>query len=527
MQGSGMSSLDIWTPFDTMTTADSRNMAWSLKIAWQRVQDDSLNFAIVGTSIVDGVDIVQGQGTNLTLSDYFSYNDESDYAMRLEYDRLVYEPLGGISLAQADVILDNTNLRFTPHFSQTIGTAIEPNRPLQMSIGFLVESQNKVIPIIKGLTEKPMEDKFSRKVSIHAYDYIEFLNQFPLESTIYTAQRSDQIIAAILADAGYGSSQYDLDEGLNTIGFAWFEKGQTAGERIRRICEGEGAHFYQDELGILRFENRRHYTESPHDTLQWTIDPDDIIDWGQDTSTPIINRCIVISNPRTVQDSIEVWKNGVIEELERGEVLTVWAKFDDPCTSFTSPVATTDYVANTKSDGSGDNKTADISIVFTGFTKDARYVITNNADEKVYVTLLRLRGTPATSDGEILQVYDDTDSQDKYDIQELIIENDFIDSGAFARYLATTTVTRYKDPDSRLNILIRGIPQLQLKDKIRVKDKDLGTYTNYRVMRIIGKLSPGEFTQQLTLRTIDDYEADNWAIVGLATVDNDNEFVGI
>ncbi len=79
----------------------------------------------------------------------------------------------------------------------------------------------------------------------------------------------------------------------------------------------------------------------------------------------------------------------------------------------------------------------------------------------------------------------------------------------------------------KVRILVRGVPQLQLKDKVRVKDKDLGTYANYRIMRIQGILRPGEFLQWLTLREITDNEADSWATVGVTMVDSENEFVGI
>jgi len=525
--GSGVSSLSIWTAFDTITTAVSRVLKWVLKISWLRNKDESLTFATVGTSVVDGTDIIQGQATDLTKPDYFAYDDESGYAMRLEYERIIEEPLGGLALAQADVVLDNANMRFTPGYSPTIGMAIEPNRPMQMFLGFEVQGQDKTIPVFKGLTWRPQEDKNNRTVTIHAFDYIQFMNTYQLEKAIYTDQRSDQIIEDVLTTVGYTSSQYVLDEGLNTIGFAWFDKGETAGERIRKICEAEDAHFYQDENGVLRFENRRHYTQAPHGTTQWTINKDDILQWEEDKNVDIVNRCTVIAKPRAVQDTTEIWKDGIVEELERGEQLIIWAKWEDPVTSITDPAATTDYVANTASDGSGTDTTSDITVSVDKFTKTAKLTIQNNAGMKIYLTKLRLRGTPATVTSEIIHIYQDDDSIDKYERRELVIENDFIDSDEFARYLATAIVTKYKDPLKRVRVLVRGIPQIQLKDKVSCYDPDTATYSDYRVTKIQGVLSPGEMIQWLTLREISSYEADSWALVGTATVDNDNEFVGI
>ena len=106
-----------------------------------------------------------------------------------------------------------------------------------MFIGFEINGQEVVLPIIEGLSAQPKEDKNTRTLRISVNDFMKLLNDKPQETAIYQDKRSDEIIADILARAGVGSSSYQLDKGLNTIGFAWFEKGQTAGDRIRKICD--------------------------------------------------------------------------------------------------------------------------------------------------------------------------------------------------------------------------------------------------------------------------------------------------
>jgi hypothetical protein len=519
MLGSGISSAAIWTAFDTITTATVRKLKHSLKIAWKRIEDAGATFAVVGTSIVGGIDFVQGQSSIITKPDVFSYDDETEKAMKIEYDREVDEPLGGISLAQADITLDNTDLRFTPNQSQTIGTAILPNRPLQVHLGFEVSSQDKTVPVFKGLSDMPREDKLRRICEVHCYDYLKYLNQYPLESTIYTDQRSDQIILDILTTVGFGSSQYELDTGLNTIGFAWFEKGETAGERIKKICEAEEANFYQDEEGILRFENRRHFAVSPHTDIVWTFNEDDILSWEEDHTVSIINKCIVKAEPREVSDLDEIWRDGIAEEVGSRDTLTIWANFENPCSALTDPVATTDYLANTAIDGSGSDITSGVSIVMTAFAQSAKLEITNSGASTAYLTLLRLRGTPALITSPVKQTYEDTDSISKYEEHQLEIVNDFIANDSFAYYLARAIVRKYKDPLRRARIRVRGVPHLQLKDKVRVYDQDLGTYKNYRVMKIRGQMTPGSFEQTITLREITTGEVDGWAIVGTSAVE--------
>ena len=459
---------------------------------------------MVGSSLVGGFDVIQGLGKpGINEADSFSYFDETDRVIRLEYERHLIEPLGGTSIAMADVVLDNTDLRFTPDHNSTIGTALKTNRPFKMFIGFQVQGQIKTIPIIEGLTLQPKEDKIKRTVSISVNDFMKSLNEKPQETTIYTDQRSDEIIEDILSRAGVGSNSYALDQGFNTVGFAWFEKGQTAGDRIRKLCEAEEATFYQDEMGILRFENRDKYSQAPYNTYCWTIEPDDILEWEQEVNSEIINRVIVMGAPRSVKGEVEVWRDGVEEEIDgNGGTLTIWAQFEDPVSGLTSPVDTTDFEAFTGAGGSGSDITEDVEFVLTSFTKTAKLVITNNNASKAYLYSLRLRGTPATVDYEISEVYEDDSSVEEYNEHQKEIDNEFIDKRVFARNMAKNIVLRHKDPIGVLKLKVRGIPQLQLRDQVRVKDNDMSTYTNYRVIGIQGVFEPGSFTQMLVLREV-------------------------
>lgn len=504
MQGSGQSSLAIWTPFDSTTTANVRQVVGVCYVAWTRIADVT-NYAIVGTSVVNGSDIIAGNDVaTINNADAFTYFDESERIIRIEYERTLLEPLGGTSIAICDVVLDNTDLRFTPDKNATIGTAIRPNRPIKLFIGFHVQGQDKVIPIIEGLTLQPKEDKIRRTVTITAYDYLRWLNEKAQETTIYTNQRTDEIIADILSRAGVGSASYELDTGLNTVGFAWFEKGDTAGERIRKLVEAEEGIFYQDETGKLRFENRDKYATTPFNSAVWTIDADDIIDWKQDYSSRIINRAIVKGKPRTVKGESEIWRDGIAEEVP-GAGLTIWANFDDPASTLTAPVADTDYKAYANADGTGTDLTANVSVVMTSFTTAAKLVFSNSG-ATAYLTLLKIRGTPATVDYEIEQVFQDTTSISDYNENQVTIDNEFIDDKKFAANMAQDIVRRHKMPNERVILTVRGIPQLQLRDQVRVYDPDISLYKNYRVLRIQGILEGGAFTQTLSLREVTDSE---------------------
>lgn len=501
-QGSGKSSESIWTPFDSITTATVRPTRARVLISWNRTTSN-VNYAIVGTSVINGTDIVRGSDDpGINEADLFDYVDETDNTMRIEYERNLIEPLGGFSMAMADVVLDNTSLRFTPDYNATIGTALRPNRPLKLFVGFYVSGQERLIPLIEGLTLQPRENKLQRTVQISVFDYLKWLNEKPQETTIYENKRSDQIIEDILSRAGIGSSNYVLDTGLNTIAFAWFEKGQTAGDRIKQICEAEEAIFYQDELGVLRFENRNKYSEAPFNAPVWHIEPDDILNWEEDYSSPIINRVIVTASPRSVKPEAEVWRDGIEEEIPANTTVDIWASFEDPVTTLVTPVANTDYTAFTATQGAGSNVTNDVIITMDQFTTAAKLTIQNTTGATAYINLLKLRGTPATIDYKIREIYQDDDSINDFNEQQKTIDNPFIDSREFAAQMAKNIVTRHKGANSVIRLTIRGIPQLQLRDQVTVEDPDLGTSKNYRVIGIQGVFDAGGFIQTLRLREI-------------------------
>lgn len=468
----------IQTPLLAVLTADFRVPRIRVSASWLKVEDLGIAYGIVGSSVVDGAHIVQGASAVISNADLFKYMDETDYAMRLDYDRRLDEPRGGVSYAIANVLLDNITRRFEPDHNATIGTAIEARRPFKMSIGFDVQGIERMVQVIVGLTaNRPKIHRSEKAVEVDIYDYITFINNQTIAAAIYENQRTDEIIESILGDLGFGSSQYMLDAGLNTIPFAWFDKNKSAGERIRLLCESEEAHFYQDENGILRYENRNHYANFPHQTVQRTIDSEDIITDEEDDSTPIINRAVVTAKPRTVDAAADVvWTNAVVFDIAPGASETIWAAFYEetgtnvlPVKEITTPAATTDYTGNTQEDGLGSDRTASLSLVVTNFVESAKIVITNNhGSDTVHVTLLQLRGKAARVMRAIQAVSEDADSINKYEPQEYTVENDLIQTRAIAQSIADNLKNKYKDPMQRRQIRIPGIPHLQLKDLLYV-----------------------------------------------------------
>ena len=468
----------IVTPLQAVVTANTREIRVGLLASWLKIADLSKVYATVGSSLVNGPDLVQGQSLVITNADLFDYIDESMYVLRLDYDRRIEEPRGGVSFAIADILLDNITKRFSFGVDEVIGTAVEARRPIKASISMKAGSTYRGVQVLVGLTsDRPKDSPTQQVTEVPVYDYITFIDNATLAAAIYEDQRSDQIIESILSDLGFGSSQYQLDTGLNTIPFAWFDKDKSAGKRIREICEAEEAHFYQDENGIIRFENRNHYANFPHQTVQRDIDPGDILSDEQDESTKIINRAIVTAKPRKVDAvAADIWENSQVIELGAGETKTVWAAFYDaesgenalPIKEVTTPAGGTDYTANAQADGGGADKTAQLDVAVTNFVESAKIDLTNNDPATIYVTLLKLRGKAARVTQAIQAISEDSDSINKFEAQEYPVNNNLIQDPDIAQTIADNLVARYSNPLTRRKIRIPGIPHLQLKDLVRV-----------------------------------------------------------
>jgi hypothetical protein len=435
-------------------------------------------YATIGTSVVGGPDLVQGGSLVITNADLFSYIDESLYVLRFDYDRKIEEPRAGVSFTIADILLDNITKRFSYGVDLVIGTAVEARRPIKASIAMKAGTTYRGVQVMVGLTaDRPKDSPTQEVTEVPIYDYITFIDNATLAAAIYENQRSDQIIEDILSNLGFGSSQYSLDVGLNTIPFAWFDKDKSAGKRIRDLCEAEEAHFYQDENGVIRFENRNHYSIYPHQSVQREIHPGDILSDEQDESTKIINRAIVTAKPRKVDAAAaQIWENSQEVALNPGETKTIWAAFYDsesgesslPIKEVTVPAATTDYLANATSGGGGADKTAQLAVVVTNFVESAKVELTNNDAGVIYVTMLKLRGKAARVSQAIQAISEDAGSINKFEAQEYPVNNDLIQDPDIAQTIADNLVARYKNPLTRRKIRISGIPHLQLKDLLRV-----------------------------------------------------------
>lgn len=482
--------------FTAEAKAPSRQIAQSVQVAWKKDFRAGITFFTIGVSTIGGSDIIPGPAGVQSAWNKYLYEDETDRVMSLGYERSLREPVGGVSKALADVELDNTSGRYLPEYmggDSAISTAILPRRPIIINTGFHFDGVDQSIPQFVGVLNKaPRIDIRGRKVELSAVDFMDYLaNKRVSETAMFTNTRSDVLMEQFLTDLGFGTSQYELDQGRQTIAFLLLEKDEVYLDVMNKLTEAELGYFWQNEEGKLIFANSVHWDNAPHNEPVTTIFTPEVIEAQAPNEDHIINVAEVKANPRAKQPNQLVFKLGSSIEIGPGLSHELFVDFDDPMLSIDVPA----YIANTESDGSGSDVTSSVALVTNGeFARAAKYTFTNNTAADAFITDMTIYGRPAKITEEIYERQNIDSSVTAFEERRYLIENDLIQSQSQATTLAASLLIDYSVPEKLQEITIKARPDLELGDLISWQGRQ------YTVWGISVGMSPSSgFTQTLKL----------------------------
>lgn len=463
-----------------------RKPAQNLQVSWKKESTLGNRTFTIGVSTIGGDDVIGINPGAIGSPGNYKYFDETDYVMRLAWERSLVFPKGGLSVALAEAELDNTSQRFTPNYlggSGELFTAILPSRPMIIGAGFEVEGIDYTIPQFSGVMNRPPTvNTRERSVSLSAADYNNFFaNRFLDQEIMFTDLRTDQVYEQLLQSMGLATAQYSLEEGLNTIPFGLFERGTQYSQIFNDLAEAENGQFYQDESGIFRFENRHHWNNAPHSTVQKTIFTAQVIDTEAPDFDHVINTVEVKSDLIAEQINQVIYTLAEPITLAPNTTTSFFVDFGDPVTSVDTP---TDYNVNTNSDGtSGTDITASVTITkIDKFARAAKIIMSNASASIGYLTELNITGTPVKKTGDLYFREKNGISVTAYDEQLLTIENKYIQDQDWAESYALMILQDYAQPNSIQVLTIRAMPDLQVGDLIAWQGRDrrvLGIRSRY------------------------------------------------
>lgn len=502
----------VSSQFTTAAAASYNEPNTGVLVSWAKNFNSSVQFFQIGVSPIGGDHPIKGNYADITLFDKYDYDVETQQVNNLTVERTVSTiPIGTMS-AQLDLELDNTTKRYLPSYDPDIGDHVQKSgRPVKVNAGFGLET----IPQFTGFTGRPKISLGKRKWNVHAFDAMEFLNNFESSLGMQVNISTKNMIALLLAEAGFSSSNYVLEDSVQSNIAFINPYGQKSGAVIQKLVEAEGGLFFFDEQGYGRFWNRLHFdlNSTPVGTLNYS----NLIDL-QFKDTPIINHVRVISKPRAVTANQLIYRLAQSIEIQPGEVFRFTFGFRDddgdlPVTTIDTPVyvdsqVTSFYRTNVASDGSGDPASNYITRTdFDTWGTGGVIEFTNSSTGQVmYITDLQIYGTPAKVVTTITEEYKDQDSIDDYGLNPdnsgvvMEVTNDYIQDRATAFVYAFNIVTNFSQPGRQLTSVPFANPAWQFGDVFNVTIED--TAETMKMVMLGNKLNMDRTTplsQSMTL----------------------------
>lgn len=506
-----------------------RGMQWRVLISILKEFDDNITFFTIGESTIGGNDIIAGDNAVVQEWDKYTYLDFGDRLKSLEYTRESEAPTNALTMAMADIVLDNHDDIFTPeNTSSPYYGYLKAQRPIKLFLGFK-GAEN--IPMFVGITEsRPQVDEKSKTVKLHCIDFLRSIYNITLEEEIiYENMRTDEIISALLQSAGLLTSQFELDYGTVTIPFAYFKKDSKLGDALKKIAESELGSLSMDEAGVIRFINRTNWNEH---SLSFAHDTSTVIESDTLDEDKIINVVEITARPRAVQANQLLWESASAIEVPANGTVEVFANFKDeygdlPVTTVDDPdyitsASTSLFATNDEQDGSGATQAGSVTLTISDqFSTAFRMEFTNTASVPVYITQLELWARPAKVTNDIfIRLQDDASvgtNNEGFDERVFKLDNDYIQDEGAANSIAQMILADRAGVEAVRNLLVKGMPHQQIGDLISYRDRKVND--TYFVTRINGILNSSGFRQKIMIaqRTQQEYFR-----IGISTIGGDD-----
>lgn len=323
------------------------------------------------------------------------------------------------------------------------------------------------------------------------------------------------------------ASAFSYDTGLTQFDIAadrWTEDKTNGLDAITEVVVSEQGLFWARHDGTLIFKNRSFLFNALATTPILSVDdtpgnhPPLTVKASSGKST-LFNRVIVNMNPRrTLTPGLVVaqarsvisvpgtWgqdRYNPSDDLPSGGIVTQKVPFVDVTAGKVSgaqdlilPLApSTDWTANTKSDGTGEDYTFFASLYFSVAINGGSIEVTirNTALGTLYITKLQVRGTAIVTYDPLQIMYEDVASQIKYKIRKVLsVDLPLPVPQAYADSLCQYLLGRYRDPSFQVESMpfvnitrlgAKSILDLQLGDVISYSETQMSV-SGFRLMLV-------------------------------------------
>ncbi len=451
-----------------------------------------------------------------------TYDDISADVTSIRYSRGKSDELGKAEVGNLTLTLNNASGKYTPSYSAgVLYGSLLPKRPIKVTWG-----TSTGYGLFYGFIEEiiPHPHLSQQDCVITAVDGIDFLSRHDSATALYKSVATGTLHGYILDDAGWSASMRTLDTGQDTVPY-WYNQDVKTRFAQEELDKSEQGFSYINGAGYFVFEDRFHRSTATHQTSQstftntmagitYSLNPKNIYNIIKATFTPW-----------SLQAEAELWRLRETPSIPAGETLTWWgeAEVSDQSVfvdAWVTPVATTDYTANSASGGGGDDETANISIATTKFAKTIKLAITNNAPHLVYVTLLKARGTYYDNQTKVTRKAEDTTSQTAYQKRTLELDAKYQNSADTAQGFCDYAIGKYKNPRAELSVTLQSqdvttllqILTREISDRITITNTLLGISADYFIDYMDHEVSDRGMMHTVTYRLSECVSEDFWCL---------------
>lgn len=305
-----------------------------------------------------------------------------------------------------------------------------------------------------------------RAVICMAYDWIDdALNSLVKDTAVQTNQRSDQLITTIITNCvARQPAAQSLATGQSTFAYAMDNLRDERTSALRALADAtyaEVGYFYvkgdTTQGGTVTFESRH---TRPLASSSGTFDETMFEMVATRSRDDILNHIIAMVHPRKIDAAAttvlyELTPTETVPAILPGETIALTALYRESSgryvrvggSDIVTPVASTDYVANSQADGGGSDLTASLSLVFASTSNTASMAFTNNHGSlTAYLTTLQVRGKAVQDRYEIAVESTNTTSQTAYGERDLVYDMIFEDDVSIAKGVADWFANLYASP---------------------------------------------------------------------------------
>lgn len=297
-----------------------------------------------------------------------------------------------------------------------------------------------------------------RTVHIEAVDWMDDAARAKVSGIpVQLQKRADEIFEELIASVPFEPDGLEIDESPDTYAYAMDsaqDEKSTVLSQLQKLALSEFGLIYQKADGTVVFESRTRRATS-EGIVETFADVSALTGFASSVARDDApSRVQMITHPRKVDASNESVLFRLDNPLQIGakSSVTILGPYRDPNqeaervggTDMQTPVAYTDYEANSQSDGGGTDVTGNVTLTPSFGGNGARVLIANNGSSTAWLTLLQLRGRGIYDYQNIVLEAEDEDAQINVGTT-VSADMPFQDNAALGAELALWILNLYSD----------------------------------------------------------------------------------